>query len=116
VPSSLTSKKKLAAYQTEAAFQRAVEEKAAMLGWYTWHVNLPMRSKAGFPDVLCIKDRLLWLELKVYYENGKAGRVMPEQVAFHERLRAAGQEVLVVYNDDDGWRELLAVLSDGRLA
>lgn len=113
---SLTSPKKLALYQKESEFQRQVEAKAQMLGWYTWHVNLPMRSKAGFPDVLCIKDRLVWIELKVYRENGSAGKVMPEQVAFHERLRAAGQQVLVVYNDSDGWDEIVRVLSNGRLS
>lgn len=113
--SSLTSPKVVAQRRKEAAFQRAVEDFARTLGWYDWHVRNARQSKAGFPDLMLVKDRVVWMELKVYYDNGKAGRVMQEQERFHEMLRAAGQEVYVVYDDEDGWELITRVLSDGRI-
>ena len=97
-----------AAYQTEKQFQAQVERLLSLNGWYCWSVNLPQRSKAGFPDLLAIRERLVWIELKVVRKGGR-GKVMPEQAAFHDMLRAAGQEVYVIFNDDDDWRELLEV-------
>lgn len=97
-------------YQTEREFQAQVEELAGYLGWYCWHVNLPMRSKAGFPDLLLIRERVVWAELKVHRKGGR-GKVMPEQRAFHDLLRAAGQEVHVWFNDDEDFEKLQAVLA-----
>ena len=115
MPSSLTSPKKRLVLRKEAAFQRAVEEKAQMLGWFPFHIALPMRSPAGFPDLLLVKDRLEWFELKVFYENGRAGKVSGVQERFHDMLRGAGQSVHVVYDDDEGWAVIMSVLSDERL-
>lgn len=100
---------KRAAYQAEKAFQNQVEELAGYLGWYAWHINLPQRSKAGFPDCLLLRERAVWIELKVHRKGGR-GKVMPEQQAFHEMLRLAGQEVYVFFNDDDDWQRLQEVL------
>lgn len=102
-------------YQTEKAFQRQVEEFASLMGWFVWHDNLPMRSKAGFPDCLFLAERAVWAELKVYSTTGKAGRVMPEQERFHQMLRDAGQEIHVWYDDDDGWAEIKHVLGRGKV-
>jgi hypothetical protein len=100
-------------YQTEREFQRQVEDYASLMGWYAWHDNLPMRSKAGFPDCLFLAERAVWAELKVYHSNGRRGRVMPEQENFHRMLRDAGQEVHVWFNDDDGWADIYRVLGRG---
>ncbi len=97
-------------YQTEKAFQAQVEELAGYLGWYCWHINLPQRSKAGFPDILALRERVIWIELKVRRKGGR-GKVMPEQAAFHELLRKAGQEVHVFWNDDEDWEKLRTVLA-----
>jgi hypothetical protein len=113
--SSLTSPKVVTQRRKEAAFQRAVEDFAQTLGWFCFHLYNARQSKAGFPDLMLVKDRVVWIELKVYYDNGRAGRVMQEQARFHDMLRAAGQEVYVIYDDDDGWAEITRVLSDGRL-
>ena len=115
MPSALSSVKTRQRVQREKAFQAEVERKAQMLGWYTWHCYDPRRSGKGFPDLLLLKDRALWFELKAYYDNGRAGRVMPEQTNFHQMLRDAGQEVYVFFDDEDGWREIMRLLSDGRL-
>lgn len=116
VVSTLTSPKVVALRRKEAAFQRAVEDFARTLGWYDWHVRNARQSKAGFPDLMLVKDRVVWMELKVYYDNGRAGKVMGEQERFQKMLRDAGQEVYVVYDDDDGWAVIKEVLSDGRLS
>lgn len=103
--------------QKEAGFQRAVIDHARRLGWYSWHSYNPRyRSEAGFPDLMLVKDRLVFIELKAYYDNGKAGRVMPEQENFHQMLKEAGQEVYVIWDDADGWELLTNVLSNGRLS
>lgn len=103
---SAWGEKRNEAYQTERAFQAQVEELLTLHGWYCWHVNLPMRSKAGFPDILAIRERVIWIELKVRRKGGR-GKVMPEQRAFHDLLRAAGQEVYVLWNDNEDWQFLL---------
>lgn len=113
--SSLTSPKVVARRRKEAAFQRAVEDFAQKLQWYVWHNYDARRSGKGFPDLMCVKDRIVFLELKVYYDNGRAGRVMPEQENFHAMLSLAGAECYVVYDDEDGWKQIAEVLSDGRL-
>ena len=102
--------KRREAYQTERAFQDQVETLAGYLGWFAWHINLPQRSKAGFPDCLLIRERLVWIELKVHRKGGR-GKVMPEQRAFHDMLRQAGQEVYVFWNDDEDWEKLEGVLA-----
>lgn len=113
--STLTSPKVVAQRRKEAAFQRAVEDFARTLGWFPFHITLPMRSPAGFPDLLLVRDRLEWFELKVYYDNGRAGKVSGVQERFHDMLAAAGQHVHVVYDDHDGWDVITRVLSDGRI-
>lgn len=107
------AQKRLEGYETELAFQHRVTDLAELLGWYCWHVNLPMRSKAGFPDLLLIRERIVWVELKVWHAKGGRGKVMPEQEQFHELLRCAGGEVYVWFNDDDTWEEIKEVLSRG---
>lgn len=99
----------------EQRFQSAVEAKARQLGWYPWHCHDPMRSGAGFPDLVLFKERTIWAELKVYYDNGRANRLSGVQETFHSMLKDAGQEVYVWYDDKDGWLEIIRVLSNGRL-
>ena len=103
---------KAEAYQSEKAFQQQVVELAEYLGWYCWSVNLPQRSKAGFPDILLLRERVIWIELKVHRKGGR-GKVMPEQRTFHDMLRAAGQSVYVFWNDNEDWEQLQEVLSRG---
>ena len=107
--------------QKEQRFQAGVEAKARQLGWYPWHCHDPMRSGAGFPDLVLIrvegtKRRLIWAELKVYYDSGKANVLSGVQERFIQILRDAGQEVYVWYDDTDGWIEIIRVLSEDRLA
>jgi len=84
-------------YQAEAEQSRAFEDLLALHRVDWWHVNLPMRSKAGFPDYMLMGDGwLAFVELKaVSPTTGKTGRLSAEQIAFHERLHKAGAMVSV---------------------
>lgn len=56
-----------------------------------------MGHKAGWPDILLIKDgRCYGLELK-----RKGGRLSPAQNAAHEELRAAGATIAVAFGIDE---------------
>ena len=90
--------------QLERDFQRSVVEAATALGWQCWHDNDPRRNKAGFLDLLLIRERVVWAELKT-----ETGRLRPAQQVFMCLLRRAGQECYV-------WRpsqmdEIIAVLT-----
>jgi hypothetical protein len=54
---------------TEAQFQRTVIEAAQALGWLCYHTHDSRRSAAGFPDLVLVRDRVLFVELKT--ERGK---------------------------------------------
>ena len=106
--------KRRASEYAEAAFQARVEELAGFLGWYTWHLHQATRSPAGFPDLLMIRERVIWVELKATSRlTGRVGKVTPTQTAFHDRLRAAGQEVHVWWDDSSDWAQIKEVLSRG---
>src|SRR3990167_7798802 len=84
---------KRATYQTERAFQAKVEELAGYLGWWTFHLNQPMRSPAGFPDLVMFRERVIFAELKTRSpKTGKAGKLMPAQVEMAQRCFKAGAE------------------------
>lgn len=80
----------IAAYQTHAQFQTAVVDYLTIRGWECWHDNDSRRNKAGLPDLLCLRERCVWVECKT-----ERDRLRPEQRRFIARLKAAGQEVHV---------------------
>lgn len=92
----------------ELDFQRAVEDLAEDLGWYVFHLYNPVRSKAGFPDLMLVRERVVWAELKA-----KGGKIRPEQRYFLDMLKAAGQETYEWWDTDATWEEIAAVLSKG---
>lgn len=100
-------------YVSEREFQRLVEELAAVLGWTTFHLNLPMRSPAGFPDLVLFRERILFIELKVRRpRDGRAGKLSPAQIEYaHIIQRAGGEYYSFLYPDD--YEELKQVLSRG---
>lgn len=72
---------------TEAEWQADVEALAATLGWWAWHDNDPRRNVAGFPDLLLVRERVVWAELKT-----ETGVLRPGQAIMRDRLIAAGAE------------------------
>lgn len=105
--------------QPEADFMAAVLKYAGVVGWHHWHdtaTNAPrrcwncgrgtriQRNASGFPDLLLIRrPRLLFVELKREGEQPT-----PEQAAWHEQLRACGQQVYVWWPSD--WPEIERIL------
>lgn len=95
---------------SEAAFQQQVLELAMLCGWHTYHTHNSQRSAPGWPDLaLCRPPRLILAELKT-----NRGRVKLEQKEWLGVLRAcSGIEVYLWHPCD--WREIVALLSDGRV-
>ena len=98
---------------TEADFQRQVIDLARLLGWTVAHFR-PARTEqgwrtpvaadgAGFPDLVLVRDRVLFVELK-----SARGRTSPDQDAWIEALTEAGAEVYLWRPDD--FDDLHAVL------
>jgi hypothetical protein len=82
-------------FSSERQFQAWVESRAAERGWIAFHDHDSRRNAAGFPDLLLIRERVVWLELK-----WGRGKVRPKQEEFIAALRAAGQEVHVYWPKD----------------
>jgi VRR-NUC domain len=105
----------------EDELQHQVIKAAQLRGWRVAHFRkvrvqrrdgsvyweTPVQADgAGFPDLVLVKGKVLWVELKA-----DDGRLSPEQVAWLERLRAAGQEAFIWRPAD--WPTIERVLSDG---
>ena len=50
---------------TEQAFQSDVMRVAKLLGWLCYHTFDSRRSASGFPDLVLVRERVLFRELKV---------------------------------------------------
>lgn len=90
--------------QTEKEFQAAVVQLARLQGWLCYHTYDSRRSEPGFPDLVLVRDRVLFWELK-----GTNGKLSPAQVIWLDKLEAAGAEVDVWWPKD--WKRIERVLS-----
>jgi hypothetical protein len=72
---------------TEKAFLQMVRQLARLLGWRTYHTHDSRRSAGGFPDLVLVRERVVWAELKT-----DRGKLTAEQVAWLVALRRAGQQ------------------------
>lgn len=100
-------------YVAESKFQAMVEELATYLGWTCFHLNLPMRSPAGFPDLVMFRERIIFAELKSRSPNtGKAGKLRPSQLDYAHTIQKAGGEYYSFLFPDD-WEQVKEVLSRG---
>jgi hypothetical protein len=71
----------------EAAFQAQVLDLAGRLGWTHYHPYDSRRSNPGFPDLVLVRDRVIFAELKT-----QLGRLSSAQAGWRDRLLAAGAE------------------------
>lgn len=72
---------------SEKDWQSQVIEVAGVGGWRHYHTHDSRRSAKGFPDLVFVRDRVVYAELK-----SEIGQLRPEQVEWLEALAAAGQE------------------------
>jgi hypothetical protein len=91
----------------EAAFMATVREAATLTGWLVYHTFHSKRSPSGFPDLVCVRDRVVFAELK-----GPTTRVTREQKRWLDALAAAGAEVYLWRPDE--WEEIQRVLRTRR--
>lgn len=73
---------------TEKAFQVIVVELATTFGYRIFHTFDSRRSAPGFPDLVLVRDRVIWAELK-----SDTGQVSAAQQKWLDALQLAGQEV-----------------------
>lgn len=76
---------------------------AKTLGWESWHVVHAKGSRAGLPDRICWRERVLYTELK-----STTGKPTPVQVETLTGLAKAGAECYLWTPAD--WDELTKVL------
>lgn len=75
---------------TERGWQEQVVALAARLGWTTYHTYDARRSRPGFPDLVLVRDRVIFAELK-----RQQGRLTGAQRRWQALLAQAGAEVYV---------------------
>ena len=85
---------------TEKRFQYYLVRHAKNRGWLCYHTFDSRRSEPGFPDLVLVRDKILYRELKT-----NKGRLTRAQKAWGESLTAAGADYAV-------WRpkEILEIL------
>lgn len=71
----------------EKQFQAQIVRLAKANGWIIFHTYDSRRSAPGFPDLVLVRDRVLFRELKT-----DAGRVSKSQMEWGERLTEAGAD------------------------
>lgn len=74
----------------EKEFQAQVLELARINHWLHYHTYRSRRSPEGFPDLVLVRDRVLYRELKT-----ETGIVSDAQEMWLEKLAAAGADARV---------------------
>ena len=75
---------------TEKQFQTQIVMVAKANGWIVYHTYDARRSAPGFPDLVLVRDRVLYRELKT-----NTGRVSPAQQGWGDALTKAGADFKV---------------------
>jgi hypothetical protein len=87
----------------EKSFQGAVVDLAVMLGWRHFAVRDSRGCPAGWPDLVLVRDRLIFRELKT-----STGRLTDQQESWGRSLTGAGCDWAVWRPDD--WATIEATL------
>ena len=88
---------------SEKEFQGRVVAYARERGWLCYHTFDSRRSEGGFPDLVLVRDRVVWVELKA-----DKGKVSLNQGKWLAALARAKQEWHVWKPAD--WNKVLEVL------
>ncbi len=104
--------KRRASDNAEQRFQYQVEKLATLKGWWHFHVVNPRTQTAGLPDLVLLRERVVWIELKATsLLTGRTGKLRPAQERVIDMLLAAGQEVHVITDSSDDWLKVQEVLA-----
>ncbi len=96
----------------EARFQKQVEELAVLKRWWCWHVYDSRRTSAGLPDLICLRERVIFIELKATsLLTNRTGKLSPVQERVQEMLEAANAETYVITDSKEDWKRLQKVLA-----
>ena len=96
---------------TEKEWQAQVVELARTLGWRHYHTYRSKRSPSGFPDLVLVRDRVVFLELK-----REKGKLTDDQKGWLRALEAAHAEAYVVRPRDlEALAAILACRGNPRL-
>jgi hypothetical protein len=87
--------------KVHVCFRWQVEDWLRDNGWWTWHCEMEMRSEPDIWDLYCLRERDMWLELKVRGLTGVANGLTPGQWEFGARLDRTGREHHVITWPDD---------------
>ena len=88
----------------EREFQSKVVQYARLTGWKVYHTYDSRRSNPGFPDLVLVKNRVVYAELKT-----ETGKLSEAQKAWRDALVKAGAEFYVWKPSD--MKEIGKVLS-----
>lgn len=94
--------------QEEAAFQARIIELATLCGWKVWHCYDARRTVPGFPDLVLVRERVLFRELKT-----DKGRLTQEQKDWIDAINAAENGDAAVWRPRD-WEDLILPLLRAR--
>ena len=72
---------------TEKQFQSHVVQFAKVMHWQVYHTYDSRRSEPGFPDLLLVRERVLFRELK-----SEKGRISLAQKQWGDKLIRAGAD------------------------
>jgi VRR-NUC domain len=89
---------------TEKTWQQTIIDLAHTLGWLTYHTHDSRRSQPGFPDLVLVRDRIVYAELK-----DMRRRLTTAQFAWLDDLRRAGGEAYVWRPSD--WPQAKRILN-----
>lgn len=88
--------------ETETGFQGWVIDRARLSHWYVVHFRAAYTHRgyrtpvqgdgAGWPDLVLVRERIVFAELKIHPPTVKRGRLEPDQEEWRARLVAAGAE------------------------
>ena len=90
----------------EKDFQRAVIKMAEENLWLVYHPWLSVKSKAGFPDLTCLRGRrLVFAELKA-----ESGTPSAAQLTWGEALAVVGGHVEHYFWRPSNWSQIMDIL------
>ena len=90
---------------TEKNFQANVEKAAKLLDWLNYHTYHSGRSEEGFPDLVLVRERIVWAELKT---DSPKSQATPKQREWLSALADADEEVYLWRPRH--WEEIVVVL------